>query len=98
MTLEASEFIRRFLLHVIPSGFPRIRYYGLYANRNRHKNLAQCRVLLGETCPGLLPAGEALGQILATIIEMAAKCPSCQTGVMLREMKLPPIRWPERPP
>jgi hypothetical protein len=46
MTLEAEEFIRRFLLHVLPEGFQRIRYYGFLANRYRKQKLAHCRELL----------------------------------------------------
>ena len=49
MTLEADEFIRRFLLHVLPSGFHRIRHYGLIANAGRRNNLAQARELLMDT-------------------------------------------------
>jgi hypothetical protein len=48
MTLEAHEFIRRFLLHVLPSRFQRIRHYGFLANRTRKKKLELCRTLLGE--------------------------------------------------
>lgn len=43
MTLDASEFIRRFLLHVLPKGFVKIRYYGLLSNRNRNLKLARCK-------------------------------------------------------
>jgi len=46
MTLEAGEFIRRFLLHVLPDGFHRIRHYGLFANGHRANKLALCRELL----------------------------------------------------
>jgi Putative transposase len=46
MTLEADEFIRRFLLHVLPQGLKRIRHYGLMGNRHRQEKLAQCRQLL----------------------------------------------------
>jgi hypothetical protein len=46
MTLDPDEFIRRFLLHVLPSGFHRIRHYGLIANTTRKDNLAQARELL----------------------------------------------------
>ena len=60
MTLDADEFIRRFLLHVLPDRFQRIRYYGLLGNRRRGEKLARCRALLdmpGWTCrnpsPGL---------------------------------------------
>ena len=47
MTLSADEFLRRFLMHVLPDGFQRIRHYGLLGNRHRAKNLARCRELLG---------------------------------------------------
>ena len=47
MSLDAVEFVRRFLMHVLPSGFHRIRYYGLFANRHRAANLERCRYLLG---------------------------------------------------
>jgi|SRR5580700_717275 hypothetical protein len=50
MTLEAGEFIRRFLLHVLPDGFHRIRHYGLFANGHRADKLALCRKLL-EVAP-----------------------------------------------
>jgi hypothetical protein len=49
MTLTADEFIRRFLLHVLPSGFHRIRHYGLIANTGRRNHLARARELLMET-------------------------------------------------
>ena len=49
MTLSAEEFIRRFLLHVLPGGFHRIRYYGFLGNRYRKEKLEQCRQLLGMT-------------------------------------------------
>ena len=47
MTLEAPEFIRRFLLHILPDGFQRIRHYGFLGNRYREAKLALCRQLLG---------------------------------------------------
>ena len=47
MTLDADEFIRRFLVHVLPDGFHRIRHYGLFANGNRADNIARARMLLG---------------------------------------------------
>ena len=47
MTLASDEFIRRFLIHVLPSGFHRIRHYGLFANGGRAENLARARELLG---------------------------------------------------
>ena len=47
MSLAATEFVRRFLLHILPSGFVRIRQYGFLSNRGRRKKLASCRVMLG---------------------------------------------------
>ena len=51
MTLPAMEFIRRFLLHVLPAGFHRIRYYGFLGNRVRREKLARCRQLLQMPAP-----------------------------------------------
>jgi len=57
MELPAEEFIRRYLVHVLPSGFVRIRYYGLYAAARRKQSLARCRELLG------VAPGEAAGEV-----------------------------------
>jgi len=51
MTLDAGEFMRRFLLHVLPHGFHRIRHYGLLANSHRKKDIAQARRLLADAAP-----------------------------------------------
>jgi hypothetical protein len=51
MTLHPDEFIRRFLIHVLPRGFHRIRHYGLFASTNRTANIARARQLLGATSP-----------------------------------------------
>ena len=51
MTLDVDEFIRRFLIHVLPDGFHRIRHYGLFANANRAGNIALARRLLGVPDP-----------------------------------------------
>ena len=48
MTLDADEFIRRFLLHVLPRGFMRLRHYGFLANRHKARTLRRCRELLGQ--------------------------------------------------
>lgn len=95
MTLDADEFIRRFLLHALPAGFQRIRHYGLSANRNKEANLALCRQLL--KAPQRSPLSPP-GQTPAAIIQAASRCPKCQQGTMLRERKLYPIRWPAKPP
>jgi Putative transposase/Transposase zinc-binding domain len=85
MTLTASEFIRRFLLHVLPKGFMRIRYFGYLANRQRQVKLALCRRLLGEVAAP--PVEEACHQptaLPAARDEPAEPviCPTCQRGVL----------------
>jgi len=55
MTLRPAEFIRRFLLHVLPKGFHRIRQYGLFANASRAANSAKARALLGAEPPAAEP-------------------------------------------
>jgi hypothetical protein len=56
LTLSAEEFLRRFLLHVLPRGFMRIRHYGLLANCHREPKLARCRELLGVATQPAPPA------------------------------------------
>jgi hypothetical protein len=58
MTLAPHEFIRRFLMHVLPKGFHRIRHYGLFANANRAANIARARELLGVAPPVIEPEAE----------------------------------------
>jgi hypothetical protein len=58
MRLHADEFVRRFLLHVLPSGFQRIRHYGLLANRCREAKLQRCRNLLSTPAPNPAPEHE----------------------------------------
>lgn len=82
MTLAAAEFIRRFLLHVLPDGFMRIRHYGYLANRHRREKLATCRRLLGVLEPTATPTEEseikpASGDCES---ETAILCPACRTG------------------
>jgi hypothetical protein len=59
MTLEAGEFIRRFLIHVLPGGFHRIRHYGLFASTKRADNIRQARQLLNAPAPQNEPSGAA---------------------------------------
>jgi hypothetical protein len=84
MELSAEEFIRRYLLHVLPSGFVRIRYYGIYAAARRTKDLARCRELLGneQEEPGREEAGgdEAEGEC-----ERRRCCASCGSGRLVRQ-------------
>jgi hypothetical protein len=85
MTLKATEFIRRFLLHVLPSGFVRIRHYGFLANRVCREKLALCRALLGVEEAPVPVAPEPATEPKATVAGEAAAsvCPSCGEGRMV---------------
>jgi hypothetical protein len=76
MALSADEFLRRFLLHVVPRGFVRIRYFGLLANRRRHATLDQCRVVLAV--PSVEPPPIAITAPTTDVHH----CPLCGLGVM----------------
>ena len=89
MRLEAVEFMRRFLLHVLPKGFVRIRHYGLLANRSRRDNLRRCRQLLGSVAQ---PDTEPANTPEAALSEGPDLCPACKQGPMLVVAKLPPSR------
>jgi hypothetical protein len=97
MTLEADEFIRRFLLHVLPPGFHRIRYYGLMGNRHRQEKLAQCRQLL-QMSP--LPESDIdtpadyREQYQTLTGHSVDQCPACRTGrmVTIRQIAVSPAR------
>jgi hypothetical protein len=89
MTLDGDEFLRRFLLHAVPSGFVRIRHFGLLANCVRTQYLIDCRRLLAiplskpeEASPGLPGAGPSKPQC----------CPSCGRGQLLAGENLGPFQ------
>src|SRR5258706_5868796 len=82
ITLDAVEFIRRFLLHVLPSGFVRIRHFGFLANRNRTKKLALCR--------SLLPARPTVAEPNIETGEPEPRlCPICKVGWLVSIEILP---------
>ena len=94
MTLNADEFIRRFLMHVLPRGFRRIRYYGLLGNRYRKDKLARCRELIGMS--KLEPmADQANKDYRDTYQELTGlslcQCPVCHLGRMVLFRALQPI-------
>jgi hypothetical protein len=93
MTLEAYEFIRRFLLHVLPSGFQRIRHYGFLANHVRQAKLAQCRKLLGVPAPSLTAQDRPdYRDVYETLTGKSLRnCPLCHEGHMVQIMILPTI-------
>ena len=88
MTLSADEFIRRFLLHVLPDGFQRIRYYGFLGNRYRKEKLERCRCLLGMSAPAV-PFSETTSdkdyhdRYEELTGDSLYRCPQCGQGRML---------------
>jgi hypothetical protein len=82
LTLKADEFLRRFLLHVVPRGFMRIRHFGLLANRTRRQTLTRCRHLLAQ-----LPINDAPSESVAELMHRLTgidlgRCPVCGEGRM----------------
>jgi hypothetical protein len=97
MTLKADEFIRRFLLHVLPAGFQRIRYYGFLANRYREQKLTCCRELLNmpEPEPTALETSKNYRERYEELTGSSLwQCPVCRRGRMLVTAILP--RSPHR--
>jgi hypothetical protein len=93
MTVSAEEFLRRFLIHVLPKGLVRIRHFGLFANRRRAASLLRCRSLLGTPSSSQQPAPSS-----------QPRCPSCsEPMIILERMTCPPLHfrstltWPNTP-
>jgi len=97
MTLDAAEFIRRFLMHVLPKGFHRIRHYGLFANANRAANIQRARALLGQPVPSDTPE-EADVKDCDAPITSAQPCPDCGGVMVIIEVFEAGSRPRHRPP
>ena len=96
MTLSTDEFMRRFLLHVLPSGFHRIRHYGLIANTGRRENLARVRELLN-----VAPVISTESSVDASSAESAKPtfiCPDCGAAMIIVGIlaRKPQIRAPPK--
>jgi hypothetical protein len=96
MELTATEFLRRFLLHVLPPGFVRVRHYGFLANRHRVEKVTRCRELLAAAAP---PQAESPGAptpsapaepVVVTKARCGTTCPACGVGQMVIIERLPP--------
>jgi hypothetical protein len=98
MTLTADEFMRRFLLHVLPGGFHRIRHFGLIANNGRKEKLALVRELLEATCA---PQETAQDQGTSEPLQPTYICRHCGSAMLIIEtiargkaIRAPPaLRW-----
>lgn len=89
MALQVEEFIRRFLLHVLPKGLMRIRYYGFLANSCRTRKLSQIRTALAT--PDAAPDKEE--QKEASVLFDGYLCSKCRQGMLRSIAELPPLRW-----
>jgi len=100
MTVDAFEFIRRFLLHILPDNFVKIRHYGLLSNRNRKTKLRRCQKILGSTSNGKQQSTESEGweELLFELTGIDPRiCPCCKKGQMIaREILSPQGHAPPR--
>ena len=98
MTLSADEFIRRFLLHVLPAGFQRIRYYGFLGSRRRREKLTLCRRLLGMplSIPPPTVEQDYRDCYEAIVGSSLRQCPQCQRGQMVQRLS-PIVFLADRP-
>ena len=104
MTLTHDEFIRRFLLHVLPPGLHRIRHYGLFANAGRQDNLARVRELLISKAPE-----ETIETVMSNtdsaddgdpdeLIHAIYLCPACGSPMIIVDIIIASGQWPFAPP
>ena len=104
MTLPAVEFLRRFVTHVLPDGFQRIRHYGLHANRRRRAERARCLALLPVAAsrpshPAAAPVRERTAETVLRVTGLdISRCPSCGERAMRCERRLAPTRSQRGPP
>ncbi len=87
LTLSVEEFVRRFLLHVLPAGFHKIRHYGLLAARNRKTKLLAAQIRLAPEPKGQCPES---GLVLTEPLPVRSCCPICGSNERLRLEVLPP--------
>lgn len=106
MTINGVEFVRRFLQHVLPTGFVRIRHFGFLANRCRDEKLARCRALLGaQSVPNIESRDELPIEVTITNravdgdegVELKSSrcCPVCRVGQMIVVEMIPRLLMPE---
>ncbi len=99
MTLRATEFLRRFLLHVLPTGFVRIRRYGFLANRACRSKLELCRNLLSAAMPPVAAEPVPGPQVAVDERPKAHACPACGEGrmVVVEALRAAPVKRRGRP-
>jgi hypothetical protein len=95
MRLSHQEFLARFLLHVLPGGFKRIRHYGLTANRSKAAKLAQSRLQLNAPAPSSPCIESAAAFLTRTTAQDPTRCPHCQAPLRILHHLPRPARMPE---
>lgn len=94
MTLPEEEFIRRFLTHVLPPGFHKIRFFGLLANRHRKQQLALCRRLLQTPTQELLPQPIAYRELYESLTGRSLqRCPECGANALVCVLITRPVKF-----
>jgi hypothetical protein len=90
LTVSATEFIRRFLLHVTPPGLCRMRHYGFLSNRAKEQQLPRCRTLLGQAETPSVAVPPTATELLLRLTGLDVRhCPQCGQGNMVRVGRLP---------
>ena len=90
LALPAAEFLRRFLLHVLPDGFVRVRHFGLLATRGRRAKLARSPTLLAAAVPAVCLVPESVAALMLRVTGVdITRCPVCRTGLQVVG-RLPP--------
>jgi len=101
LALTPTEFIRRFLLHILPTGFMRIRHYGILANRAKGEKLAQARNALNHQSAPHPPEPESVAAFWLRVADLDIHlCPHCKAGrmVVIGPIHVPPARPPPQSP
>ncbi len=94
MTLDANEFIRRFLLHVLPKGFMKIRYFGFLANVKKKEYIPIIRQLIEPMAELPEKTKETVQQTMLRVTGIDITCcPQCQKGKMIKVKELPKLDW-----
>ena len=96
MSLHVNQFISRFLLHVLPHSYTRIRHFGFLSNRNRNKNISRARKLLGSAVqsPTNHPQQNTQQLMLKLTGKDITQCPHCKSGTMIVIKILPKLHPP----
>ena len=90
MTLAADEFIRRFLLHVLPKGFMKIRYFGFLAHRNKKQTIPLLRKLINPKAKLPEKSNETVVEMMLRLTGIdVTSCPECKKGKMIKVRALP---------